>query len=460
MAALRAHAEATQAIMAGPPPEPTSPVDRILFDAEQFYLAQLGGSWVPGYLHDRGLDDIMLKEWRIGYAPAGWTTLTGHLRGLGHDDDILEAAGLARRSSRGTLIDHFRDRVMLPVRNQNGVLAGFTGRAHPDAAPSAPKYLNSPETAAYRKGGLLFGLHQARRSLARGATPVLVEGPFDAIAVSAAGPDQYAGVAPCGTALTGAQVAALGHVADLHKTGVVVAFDADTPGQKAAIRAYATLRPFTAKAQAAILPAGQDPAKILQTGGPSALAAALRDRVEPLSGLVIDARIDAWARRLHDTEGPLLAMRSAAALIADLLPPGTARQILQVTRGRTLETLDEQLRPIANAEPTVIARVLPADSAYQIMRVISRLDAGDASDLLAEVVNAVTRNSHAPGRLASHDLRDDLNRGQFTPPAANPVQLASSSFPGTPLSAHAETVMLSRSPPVRDQRAAHRSVRP
>jgi DNA primase len=72
-----------------------------------------------------------VRQWRIGYAPGGWATLTGHLRALGHDDDAIQAAGLARISSRGTLIDHFRDRVMCPVHDQRGNIAGFLGRARP-----------------------------------------------------------------------------------------------------------------------------------------------------------------------------------------------------------------------------------------------------------------------------------------------------------------------------------------
>jgi DNA primase catalytic core, N-terminal domain len=136
-----------------------------------------------------------MKEWHIGYAPGGWTALTSYLRGRGHHDDTIQAAGLARISSRGTLIDHFRDRVMLPVHDENGALAGFIGRARPGTGPDIPKYLNGPATSTYHKGDLLFGLHQARARLARGATPVIAEGPFDAIAVTLADPRHYAGLA-------------------------------------------------------------------------------------------------------------------------------------------------------------------------------------------------------------------------------------------------------------------------
>jgi DNA primase len=108
-----------------------------------------------------------MGEWRIGYAPRGWTTLITYLRGRGHHDVEIQAAGLARPSSRGTLIDHFRDRVMLPVHDEQGNLAGFIGRARPGSGPDVPKYLNTPETGSYKKGNLLFGLHQARERLAR-----------------------------------------------------------------------------------------------------------------------------------------------------------------------------------------------------------------------------------------------------------------------------------------------------
>ena len=99
-----------------------------------------------------------------------------------------------------------------------------------------------------------------------------MEGPLDAIAVTTAGRGRYAGVAPCGTALTAQQAAALGHAADLRATGVLVAFDADQAGQRAAVKAYHLLSPLTGAATAVILPAGQDPAQILADQGPAALA--------------------------------------------------------------------------------------------------------------------------------------------------------------------------------------------
>jgi DNA primase len=178
--------------------------------------------------------------------------------------------------------------------------------------------------------------HVRRTGLARGATPVIVEGPFDAIAVTLADPGHFAGLAPCGTALTSRQAAALGRAVDLRHTEVLVAFDDDTAGRKAAVRAYHILRPISDRLQSATL-SGKDPAEILETGGAAALHTILQDRVRPLSAVVVDAHLDPWERRLRDPGGPLLAMRSTAALIAGLLPLKTAEAIRQITRNKELQ---------------------------------------------------------------------------------------------------------------------------
>jgi DNA primase len=376
-------------------PERDPRIDSVLLDAEQFYVSQLASSWAPAYLQGRGITAAAMGEWHIGYAPRGWTELTSYLCGRGHHDDTIQAAGLARISSRGTLIDHFRDRVMLPVHDEHGNPAGFIGRARPGTGPNVPKYLNGPATSTYNKGDLLFGLHHARYHLARGSTPVIVEGPFDAIAVTLADPHRYVGLAPCGTALTSRQAAALSRTADLCQTGILVAFDDDTAGRKAAVRAYHILRPITDRLQSVTL-SGKDPAEILEAGDAATLRTILHDRVRPLSAIVIDAHLDPWQRRLSDTEGPLLAMRSTATLIASLLPPETAEAIRQITRNRELLTLDERMHPVTNPELPQIACAVPADTTYQIIRTAERLGFTDYSDVLAEVANAVTRRTTRP----------------------------------------------------------------
>ncbi len=431
-------------------PEPDGTVRRVLADAHAFYTGQLAGSWAPGYLHARGITAAAIRDWHIGYAPAGWTALTSHLRSLGHHDDAIQAAGLATRCSRGTLIDRFRDRIMLPVHDAAGMLAGFTARAHPGAGPDTPKYLNSPETASYKKSHLLFGLYQALPDLARGAIPVIVEGPFDAIAVTIADPGRHAGLAPCGTALTPQQADQLSQAADLPRTGILVAFDSDTAGRKAAIRAHSILRPLTGRLQSATLD-GKDPAEILQRDGPAALRSILREHRQPLSTLLIDASIEQWGRRLDDTSGPLLAMRSTASLIASLLPDDTASQIRDITAGRELQATDDLLRPVDNPEIPQIARILPADTSYQIARAAGKLGF-DCTDMLAEVANATTQSAGSAG----HQPRAPHDDHGSSPAAPQPstAWLASTSFPRLPLTLQASPGQPRRPAAPASQRAA------
>jgi DNA primase len=408
---------------------PSEHTRRILRHAQDFYTAQLAASWAPAYLDSRGISTAIAGEWDIGFAPGNWTALTDHLRRLGYSDDDIEAAGVAKRSSRGTLIDRFRDRVMLPVHDEGGRLAGFIGRAHPDARDGAPKYLNSPETAGYKKGSLLFGLARARPALAQGAVPVIVEGPFDAIAVTLADPGGHAGLAPCGTALTSRQAELLSQAADLTRTGILTAFDADAPGRKAAVRAYGILRQHSPNLPSAKLNV-KDPAEILKQDGATALRAVLRGHHEQLSALVIDAHIEERERYLGDTEGRYRVMRSTATLIAGLLPCETAAEISRLTEGRDLVLLDDMLHPVDSPQLLRIARILPAHAAYQVVRAADMLGF-DASDVLAEVANAGNRIDSSP-KGQRRAVRESPSAPRPDRDPAAPA-LASTSFPRPPL---------------------------
>jgi DNA primase len=292
--------------------------------AHTFFRERLAESWVPEYLTARGFGPEVQARWGIGYSPANGHALTNHLRGLGHHDDAIALAGLARRGRKGTLRDMFRDRLMLPIRDPRGGVAGFIGRLQEGS--DGPKYLNTPETPIFHKGALLFGLHETRESLAAGARPVLVEGPLDAIAAGLAG---HAAVAPCGTQLSAAQIRALGEVADLDHTGLLVALDGDTAGRRAAVRAWDTLAHISGPLDAVVFPSGQDPADLLRAGGPTAVAAALATGT-PLADLVVDARMRPASVRLDFDEQRWAAAGAAADIIARLPPEQIARQVLRV----------------------------------------------------------------------------------------------------------------------------------
>jgi DNA primase len=438
---------------ASPPAEPTATARRVLQRARDFYSGQLAGSWAPAYLETRGIGGAVVAEWQIGHAPDAWTALTDHLRGLGFSDGDIEAAGVAKRSKRGTLIDVFRDRVVLPVLGEHGEVAGFIGRVHPDReSPDVPRYLNSPESASFRKGSLLFGLHQGWAALARGALPVLVEGPFDAIAVSAADPGGHVGLAPCGTALTPRQAELVSRAANLPSTGILACFDADAAGRKAAVRAYGILCPYTPKLQAVKLHA-KDPARVFEQDGP----ASLREDREPLSSVIIDARIAEWDHLLDHIEGRYRAMHSTAALVAELLPEQAAAQVRRIAAGRTLTTVDDMAYPIDSPELTRIAQILPADTTYQMTRAAVALDF-DVTEVLAAVANAVTESARSPkGRAPRRDNRDRARPA----PAPRAPRLAGTSFPPGALPPPAAAVRAAsatgpRQLPGTERRAAHR----
>ncbi|GLX02648.1 DNA primase [Microtetraspora sp. NBRC 16547] len=287
--------------------------------AERFFLLRYGSSWVPGYLAERGFDRSAQNRWRIGYAPGDWRALTNHLRSLGFGDSVIESSGLARRTSRGMLIDFFRDRAMFPIKDHNGTTIAFIGRA----LDGEPRYLNSPKTPIYRKRQTLFGLH----ALTPDTVPVITEGPLDSIAVTLAGGEGLTGLALCGTALTADQVRVLTRSLDLSR--VVLAFDGDQAGRAAAARSYPLFKGVCA-AEAVTLPVGRDPAGIFTEDGPTALATILTEQTHPLADLVVDAAIDPWQRSLEYAEGRVGALHSAGTAIAAMAPHDVARQIARV----------------------------------------------------------------------------------------------------------------------------------
>jgi DNA primase len=235
------------------------------------------------------------------------------------------------------IIDTFRDRAMLPIHDGDGVIAGFIGRSSPHAGMDVPKYVNTANTYLYHKREVLFGLWEARELLARGARPVIAEGPFDAIAVTTTGRVRFAGIAPCGTTLTSEQIAALGRFCDLRATGVLVAFDADLAGRKAAVAVYHLLRRHTGQVTAVILPCDQDPAEILSKHGGDALVRTLTDSACPLAGLVVDAEVDRWKRWLSYAEGQINALRAAAPVIAAMPPCQVSRQVVRLAHRLDLD---------------------------------------------------------------------------------------------------------------------------
>ncbi len=204
---------------------------RLLEDALIFYSSHLHNNPpVLTYLREkRKLSDATIETFGLGYAPASWDAALKHFTARGYSNQNLIDAGLvSQREADGKLHDRFRNRIMFPIRDENGRIAGFGARiVDPN---DVPKFLNSPETPVFTKGRLLYGLDRARRAIRAADQVVIVEGYLDVIALHQAGFENV--VSPMGTALTEEQLRLLKRFT----RRIVLALDPDTAGQKAVLR--------------------------------------------------------------------------------------------------------------------------------------------------------------------------------------------------------------------------------
>ena len=201
----------------------------LLEDAIIFYRNYLlNNKDVLTYLHEkRGLTDATIETFGLGYAPPGFDNALKHLTQRGYVEQDLLEAGLLSESDSGKRFDRFRHRIMIPIRDENGRMAGFGARiVDPN---DVPKFLNSPETPIFTKGHLLYGLDRARKPIRTADQAVIVEGYLDVIAVHQAGYENV--VSPMGTALTEEQLRLL----KKFTRRIVLALDPDTAGQKAVL---------------------------------------------------------------------------------------------------------------------------------------------------------------------------------------------------------------------------------
>lgn len=217
--------------------------------AQAFYLLQLERhEAAQAYLRDRGYQGPFLAEAGFGVAPEGWDPLVTHLRALNLSGELLEQAGLASRSERGTQIDFLRNRLTIPIHDARGRLVAFGGRV---LGEGQPKYLNTRDTPLFHKGETLFGFHRAKGAMKEGA--LVVEGYFDVLQLHQNGIHQA--VAPLGTALTEEHLKALGRFT----RRVILCFDGDAAGRRAMEKSLRLALPLGFEVRLLELPQGEDP---------------------------------------------------------------------------------------------------------------------------------------------------------------------------------------------------------
>src|SRR5580692_1009307 len=230
-------------------------------------LASRHGARGRGYLADRALTSATQLKFRLGYASADQYALKEHLGAAKVPvEDMIEAGLLVAGEDISVPYDRFRDRIMFPIADWRGHVIAFGGRALEKDVSA--KYLNSPETPLFHKGGTLYNIADARKAAHDGARVIAVEGYVDVIAMVTAGFE--ATVAPLGTALTADQLGLMWRLAD----EPILCFDGDGAGRRAAYRAVDLALPFLKPGKSikfASLPDGQDPDDLARSGGREAI---------------------------------------------------------------------------------------------------------------------------------------------------------------------------------------------
>src|SRR5262245_16340826 len=270
--------------------------------ATDFYrrkLVEPDGARAREYLEQRGIASEVTQRFGLGYAPDGWSALLSFMATQGIGDELLVQSGLVSpRPSGSGFYDRFRGRLLFPIRDAQGRVVAFGGRA---LAGEQPKYLNSPETPIYVKGQTLYALDVARSAIRDKRRAILVEGYLDCLMAHQHGFDET--VAALGTAFTAAQLGLLRRHAD----EVIALFDADAAGQKASTRLEEMMgeavdirdlgwsvartgafeRPGHFAIRVAVLPTGHDPDSLLRAEGAPALHARLAE-ARPLLTFVLE----------------------------------------------------------------------------------------------------------------------------------------------------------------------------
>jgi DNA primase len=280
------------------------------------------------YVGERGLNEETLATFKVGYALDSWDACRNHFNAQGYSDDRLQEAGLLTfNEDKGTRYDRFRNRLMIPIRDVNGRMAGFGARTlDPDGLP---KYLNSPQTAVFDKSRLIFGLDLMKRQIREARQVIIVEGYMDVMQAWQAGFKNV--VAQMGTALTGEQL----RLIKRYTKRFVLALDADAAGASATLRGLEVARDvldretdirfdarglvrdegrLQAEIQVVTLPEGEDPDKIIRRD--ASLWTTLIEQAKPVVAYVIEVATEGLDP--DDAKAKSAAAKQVLPLINDI----------------------------------------------------------------------------------------------------------------------------------------------
>jgi DNA primase len=369
--------------------------------AEQEFVSALGKApEVRAYLEERGIRRPMVERFRLGYAPEARQWLTSRATDSGYTNELLERSGLIVPSADppGRAHDRFRGRLMFPIHDLRGRTVGFGGRILPSVAErlavagkSVAKYLNSPETAVFQKRRVLYAADLARLAARTAGWVGVVEGYTDVIAAHQAGLTNFVGT--LGTALGDEHVSVLRQLADR----VVLVFDGDEAGQKAAERSLELFLGHDVDIRVLTLPAKTDPCELIIRQGGDAFRALIERAVDPLAYAIERAEC---RFNLDSPEDSRRAAEWVLAIMGRL--PAVNRAGLDVKIGKALDRLSQRLRvPVATLDRRLreLRRQHPRQTKPHTLR-----DLGPGTSDTSQERPAVA--SAAPIRLGDLDSTD------------------------------------------------------
>ena len=386
--------------------------------AAEWFREQLTGP--PGavarrQLKERGVSDETIATLGIGYAPSAREALKARLIKEGFSPPLLVLSGLVVQRDDRTLLDRFRNRLMIPIHRDNGAIVAFGGRAM--EAGQQPKYLNSPETPIYVKGRTLYGLHLSKSAIAKAKYAVMVEGYFDVAQAIQAGITNV--IASSGTALTLPQAKLLKRFA----AKVVLSFDPDAAGQGAAARTSELLVAEGFQVNVAMLPAGDDPDNFIRKFGGAAYQEKLRSSRQYLDYLLDRTARDYDLNKDEGRRGFLNSMLTVAARIPDAAGRDQFADRLAHKARITEDVIRAEIRKAAVQRQTAVeARNAPA--------------LGEVKPAERGLIWAVMRDSGA-GMAALAELEDDDLSGLAT----QAILQQARSLQGTPPEALPQTLL-------------------
>ena len=381
---------------------PAGPLERLQMlcdSASQFFRGALehpkNGAAARAYIEKRGLDEATSKRLALGFAPESWEALRGHLLQKRFRAEEGRTAGLLlQRKSGSGEYDRFRNRLIFPIRDVQGRTRAFGGRALGD---DEPKYINSPETPAYKKGEHLYGLDLAKESIRREGFAIVVEGYLDLAAVMQAGFVNV--VASLGTAFTEAQARLLARYCER----VVFSYDGDTAGAAATVRSLDMLLSKGFDVRVVPLPAGTDPDDYIRDHGAQAYGDLLKEAPVYLEFLIRREARDRDLSRLDDKVAAVQAVLPHLARLSSVVERSswTARLadalhideewVLQELRGavrtakHSIRQRPPQSRPVPEAEMRLVTCLLRAAEQNQLPEDV------DLTDLAGSRVEPIVR---------------------------------------------------------------------